>query len=274
MKAQDILTRVNAILALNPDPVVKSELDKLASDLAAQVRMECAAKTGGLNATRTITAMLAYEKKHGCRPALQYQWQDKADRQCVCDGFRAFRLTEHLPLEERPKDAGDGVDLDKVFPANLAGYEALPLPSAGELKAHIALERANFTGKAKDFTPLWQFGEGKPTVNAAYLRDMIAVLPNAAEIFWNPKSIFGPLYAKDDHGDSVLLPVRTTAAMEAYKAQEAAEKCAAAIREDARKDYTAQCEDYKRRIERDPETALTPDEFERLTRWANWQNAA
>lgn len=274
MKTQDILARVNAILALKPDPVVKLELDKLASDLAAQVRMECAAKTGGLNATRTITAMLAYEKKHGCRPALHYQWQDKDGRQCVCDDFRAFRLVEHLPLEERPDDAGNGVDLDKVFPASLAGYEALPLPSAGELKAHIALERANFTGKVKDFTPLWHFGEGKPTVNAAYLRDMIAVLPNAAEIFWNPKSIFSPLYAKDDHGDSVLLPIRTDDAVKVYKAQQESEKHAAAIREDARKDYMAQCESYKRRIEHDPETTLTPDEFERLTRWANWQNAA
>lgn len=274
MKTQDILTRVNAIIALKSDLVVKSELDKLAADLAAQVRMECAAKTGGLSATRTITALLAYEKKHGSRIALQYPWQDKAGRQCICDGFRAFRLTEHLPLEERPKDAGDGIDLDKVFPANLSGYEALPLPSTGELKAHVALERASFTGKAKDFCAVWNFGDGKPTVNAAYLRDMIAVLPNAAEIFWNPKSIFGPLYAKDDHGDAVLLPIRTAAAIEAHKAQEASEKRAAAIREDARKDYMAQCESYKRRIEHDPEATLTPDEFERLTRWANWQNAA
>lgn len=229
MKAQDVLTRVNAILALRPDPVVKSELDKLASDLAAQVRMECAAKTGRLNATRTITTILAHEKKYGNRPALEYQWQDKAGRQCVCDGFRAFRLTERLPLEERPKSAGDGIDLDRFFPVSLDGYEALPLPSAGELKAYITLERANFTGKPKDFLPLWQFGEGKPTVNAAYLRDMIAVLPNAAEIFWDSKSVFSPLYAKDDHGDSLLFPISPDAAMraQAQRAREAAEKRAA-----------------------------------------------
>lgn len=274
MTTQDILARVNAILALKPDPAVKSELDKLAADLAAMVRLECAAKAGGLNATRTVSAMLAYEKKHGNRPALQYQWQDKDGRQCVCDGFRAFRLVEHLPLEERPKDAREPIDLAKVFPASLSGYETLPLPSAGELKAHIALERAAFTGKAKDFFAMWSFGKGKPTVNAVYLRDMIAVLPNAVEIFWNPKSIFSPLYAKDGHGDAVPLPIRTTEAMNAYKAQQEADKRAAGVREDARKEYTARCEDYKRRIERDPETTLTPDEFERLARWADWQHAA
>lgn len=190
------------------------------------------AKTSRLNATRTIVAMLSNEKKNGNRPALEYQWQDKAGRQCVCDGFRVFRLTEHLPLEERPKSAGDGIDLDRFFPANLDGYEALPLPSAGQLKAHITLERANFTGRAKDFLPLWQFGEGKPTVNAAYLLDMIAVLPNAAEIFWDSESVFSPLYAKDDHGDSLLFPVSPDAAMRARQVaeREAAEKRAAAAK--------------------------------------------
>ena len=278
MKTEYILTRINAIIALKPDLAVKHELDLLAADLSAQVRMEYASKTGAMNATRTITAMLTHMKKHDGRPALQYQWTDSNGRQCVCDGFRAFRLLEPLPLEERPKEAGSGIDLGKIFPENLAGYEALRLPTLSDVKAHIALERARYTGKRTGFNPLWSFGERMPTISAEYLRDLLIVLGNAAEIFWNPKTPHGPLYAKSKKGDALVMPVmHNVSAADAVKASQerrAAEQRSATIREDARKDYEAQCEDYRRRIERDPNAALTPDEFERLTRYADWENAA
>lgn len=209
MKTETILSRVYAIMELckEDNPVINHELSNLANDLSEQVRMEYAASRGQSNAQRVIVSLLNAMKKDGYRPALEYAWVDNQGRQCVCDGYRAFRLTAHLPLEERPDDVGDPVNLNKVFP-NLTSYATMPLPSAKEVKAFIALERAKYGRLYKERTAVWDFGEYKPAVNAHYLLDLMNVLPDATEIYYNPASIVAPLYAKGERGEALLLPVR------------------------------------------------------------------
>ena len=268
MKTEAILTRVNGILAMSDEPTpIRSELAKLADELADQVRMEYAASCGIGNAARTIRAMLNAEKKHGCRRSLQYAWIDSQGRQCVCDGYRAFRLTEPLPLEERPADAGDPINLDKVMPNILCDHAAMPLPDVKEVKAFIAVERAANGRKA---TPLWDFGEGKPAVSAQYLVDLMAVLPDAQEIYYStaPDGMLSPLYAKSERGDAVLLPIRTphkAAQSEALK--QAAQKAAKEAAERA-KYYAELVAGYRESVERDPEYAVTPATFALLAKYA------
>jgi len=235
MKTQEILTRINAAMAIIAKDeqyavpgTVYGELSFLARDLEAQIRMECAAQKGSTDATRTITKMLNYAKKHDYRESLHYAWSDSQGRQCVADGYRAFRFKEPLPLEPRPENAGEAFDLEKVMPDG-KGYASTPLPSAKEIRAHIEIERAKYTGKRGGFVALWDFGEGKPVVNAHYLLDLVQVFPDAAEIFYGVgEKLLSPLYVKCDAGDAILLPVRASRVVAevaaARKAKEDAEQ--------------------------------------------------
>lgn len=208
MKTQDILARVNGALAqCTPENVpfsLNHELKQLAADLEAQVRREIAASKGVGSAARIITAML--KASENCRPALAYPWIDAEGRQCVCDGFEAYRLRDHFPLVERPDDAGTPIDLTNVFPASTAGWKTLRMPSAKELKEFIAIERAKFTGRAKDFNAVWSFGEHEPSVNAKYLLNAATIFPEAETILWN--TLVSPLMIVSERGDGLLPPVR------------------------------------------------------------------
>ncbi|MDY4009922.1 MAG: hypothetical protein SOY94_13870 [Candidatus Limiplasma sp.] len=271
MKTEIILARVNEVLALNDDFVTaRCKLESLSADLAEQVRTEYAASRGEANAAKTISALLKAVRKDCGKTALHYAWIDGKGRQCVCDGYRAFRLNEALPLEERPADAGDPINLDKVVPDIRKGYAAVALPSAKEVKAFIALERA---AKGRKVSPVWDFGKDKPAVNAAYLVDLLNVLPDAMEIYYGGP--FAPLYAKSERGDAVLLPVRSEAKnaeyaeyAEAQRARQQAAKDAA----DRAKFHADVLGDmlraYGENVERNPEYALTPDDFANMVKYA------
>lgn len=273
MKTEIILARVNEVLALNDDDLstARCKLEALSADLAEQVRAEYAASRGEANAARTISALLKANKKDSGRTALHYAWIDGKGRQCVCDGFRAFRLNEALPLEERPADAGEPLNLDKVVPDIRRGYAAAALPGAKEVKAFIALERA---AKGLKVSPVWDFGKGKPAVNAAYLLDLLNVLPDAAEIYCGGP--FSPMYAKSERGDAVLLPVRAEAKNAEYaeyaEAQRARQQAAkdAADRDKFRADVLGNMlEKYNERVQNDPQYALTPDDFANMVQYVS-----
>ena len=241
MCTQEILTRVNEAIRLvanNLSP--RFVLGELAIELEAQMRREIANSRGVGNALRTVVAMLkSQEKAH--RTALAYPWVDEQGRQCVCDGFHAFRLRNHLPLPERPENAGSGIDLDRIWPTDTTGYKALSMPSAKELRAFIATERAK-TGRGRKIELVWSFGPNEPSVNAQYLLDAATVFPNAEKILWN--TLVTPLVLTCDDGDFLLLPIRTDktqnppATEEERKAVEAVQKRAETIRK-AHEDYNA-----------------------------------
>ena len=272
MKTEIILARVNEVLALNDDFVtVRCKLESLSADLAEQVRTEYAASRGEANAAKTISALLKAVRKDCGKTALHYAWIDGKGRQCVCDGYRAFRLHEALPLEERPADAGDPINLDKVVPDIRKGYAAAALPGAKEVKAFIALERA---AKGRKVSPVWDFGKDKPAVNAAYLVDLLNVLPDATEIYYGGP--FAPLYAKSERGDAVLLPVRSEAKNAEYaeyaEAQRARQQAAkdAADRAKFHADVLGNMlEKYNERVQNDPEYALTPDDFANMVQYVS-----
>ncbi len=206
MTTEEILTRVNEALATcrngsTPFP----ELSRLSEALEDQLRHEIAAQRGTGSAERTIAAMLKAEQD--TRPALAYPWIDSEGRQCMCNGYLAYRLKNHLPLPERPESVGKGVDLDRIFPASLAGWKSLPMPSAHELKAFIATERAKLNrAERKSFEPQWSFGPNAPSVNAKYMLDLVTVFPNADTLFWN--TVVSPLVVTCDGSDAMIMPLR------------------------------------------------------------------
>ncbi|MCE5343275.1 MAG: hypothetical protein LLF96_06780, partial [Eubacteriales bacterium] len=178
MTTQDQLTRINALLN-NPgiDALGKNELEKFAQELTAQLRREIATSTHKVKPTETITRMLkTVIQNRNSNRATQGAWLDENGRQCTCDGFRAFRLKEALPLPVLAPDVKP-LEISKIFePALQESTVSLPLPSKDELKTFIALDRAS-NGRKK--APLYDFGDGLPAVNALYLLDLLNVLPDA-----------------------------------------------------------------------------------------------
>ena len=217
MNTRDILARVNEIAELAykgdaPLPVGRA-ISALRDDLESSLRLEMAASKGTLNATKTVNAMLAEMRKSG-REALSYAWIDEQGRQCACDGYRAYRLTEHLPLEPRPDNAAEPLDLDKIMPDIACGmYAAVSLPSVSDLRAYIAVERAKIAHIPAKRRPAiyYDLGDGSPVVNAQYLLDMLAVFPDAAVIFCNVSSTGrrAPLVIRSERGDGLLMPCST-----------------------------------------------------------------
>lgn len=207
MNTESILTHVNDILRMEGEASRHAALRVLSDDLAAQLRREIAAENKQGSALKVITGLLRTVRKTNARTTLHYAWKDEKGRQCVCDGYRAYRLTEPLPLEARPADAGEPINLSAIVPdVAKGGYRAVPLPAARDVRTLIALERA---AKGRKAAPLWEFGPGLPAVNAAYLLELMTVLPDAATIYCG--TAFSPLYASDAHGDALLLPVKPAA---------------------------------------------------------------
>jgi hypothetical protein len=222
MTTQETLTRINALMA-NPgiDALGKNELDKLAQELTAQLRREVAVSSHKVKPTEAITRML--KNVSGCNnPALKGAWMEDG-RQCTCDGFRAFRLKDALPLPELSPEVRP-LELNRLFDPAIHDYAVqLPLPSVKELKTFIALERAKADKKN---AMAYDFGDGLPAVNACYLLDLLTVLPDAtAFISSEPNGIISPIYAVGSAGDALLLPLccqSKTAIVKARKERSAA----------------------------------------------------
>lgn len=145
--------------------------------------------------------------KKGCRKDLQGTWVDGEGRQCMCTGYHAARLTNHLEGLPCVPSEVDPLNLDNIITGPKA--QELPLPSVAELKAHIAQEKAENPDKykGKRAAPvLYDFGDSKPIVNAQYLLDLLQLLPECAATWdGNPKSII--MFNSQD-GDGCLCPVR------------------------------------------------------------------
>ncbi len=116
MTTESILTRVNDILRMEGEASRHAALRVLSDDLAAQLRRETAAENKQGSALKVITGLLRTVRKTNARTTLHYAWKDEKGRQCVCDGYRAYRLTEPLPLEARPADAGEPINLSAIVP--------------------------------------------------------------------------------------------------------------------------------------------------------------
>lgn len=220
MTTEKILSRVFAIRAMvDADTTAAAALDDLAADLTDDIR-RAAEKSGRGNAAKIIRDVL---KRNGDDKKLKYPWTDSQGRQCVCDGFVAFRLQEALPLPERPADAPKPIDLDKIFHADVTRadyFDSLPLPAAADVRALIAADTARLatfkagkTRKAEEVTGnyfRWDFGRGRPVVNAKYLLDVLAVFPDAERIYFRRghDGLVQPMQIITAYGDGILMPIR------------------------------------------------------------------
>ena len=129
-------------------------------------------------------------------------------KQCVCDGFRAIRLNTPIDLPAAPVPCT--IDFDRIFDdARHNAATPLETPTLGELKSYIKIikaeNKAKYGKNANRQCILWDFGEGRPIVNAVYLLDILTAFPDAAITCG---TVTDPLYFSHADGEAILLPVR------------------------------------------------------------------
>lgn len=144
------------------------------------------------------------------RKGLKGVWTDKQGRQCMCSNALAVRLVKHLEGFETV----EGMDLDKVFPSDTMIECELPLPTPGELK----MNKKKLTSGGSKGKCGYDFGDGLPMVDAAFLKDIMDILPDAKAYATNnpwrgeKRVETSGIIFRSEAGDALLLPVRKMSA--------------------------------------------------------------
>ena len=203
---------------LNYDYVVKNQdaFKKLSyGDTAAALEIYAMAKDelGKAKGGSAYNAVKRMVKRGAVHKAENFKgvWEDAAGRQCACDGYMAVRMKKHLDgFETVP-----GMDLEKVFPNDSMIECELPLPTPGELK----INKRKLTGSGYYHGECgYDFGDGLPMVNAAYLKDIMDILPGAKAYATNnpwrgdKRVESSAIIFRSEAGDGILLPIRKRAA--------------------------------------------------------------
>lgn len=156
-------------------------------------------KKGGkptkLTAAKHITTNATRDTFHGI-------WTDDLGRTCMCDGYRAARITDafaSIPV------VAAWPELPRVFADPVNYSRPLELPTITAVKKSAAQQKA---AEGRNCRPVWDFGEGLPLVSADYLLDMLALMPGCTAYIADSKVDVSPIYFKAENGDGILLPVR------------------------------------------------------------------
>lgn len=198
-------------LKRDPDGCTRSSLTPIRGlgvlmQLQRDALHEMQRKDGRGNQLAGAKSLLKVAKKAG-RVDLQGVWVDGEGRQCMCTGYHAARLLQ--PLEGLPcvPSEVDPLKLDNIITGPKA--QELPLPSVADLKAHIVQEKAENPDKykGKRAAPvLYDFGDGKPLVNAQYLLDLLQLLPECTATWDESPNCIIMFNAQE--GDGCLCPIR------------------------------------------------------------------
>lgn len=157
--------------------------------------------------TETLAALKRiYNSLPASRPAMDGFFRS-GDMWALCDGFRFVRLHDKPgSIPEAPGAAGGNppIDLEKYAQEALVGAEDVDLPTAGQIKAVIAAEKAKHGSKKNR----WDKWEALPGwyCDPQFLLDLVQALPGAKAV--KAPGAKKPLYLRSENGDGYLLPVR------------------------------------------------------------------
>lgn len=182
-------------------------IEAMKEEAAAEIRRDEAKNGGKLNRTKAAERVIKNANSYqAARECFHGAWTDAAGRQCICDGFQAYRLREPLPLEKIPENETP-LDLNRIFTKN--DGEPLALPDVGELRAYIKTEKAKQKAqKNKSCVVLWDFGEDLPAVNAEYLLSALEILPECTATASKQYPEIRAIYFESEAGDGVICPVK------------------------------------------------------------------
>jgi hypothetical protein len=177
----------------------------LCAALRDEMRREANKANGKANIEKAMRAIIKNAPEH------QRQLQGafvRDGKQYACDGHRAIRPNAPIDLPAPPVPCT--MDFNRLF-ADARHNATTPLntPTIGELKTYIKIKKAENKAKYGKYANrqriLWDFGEGRPTVNAVYLLDILTAFPDATITY---STLTAPLYFSHADGEAILLPVR------------------------------------------------------------------
>lgn len=148
------------------------------------------------------------------RPNEQGFWIDEEGKQCVCDGYRGFRLNSPMELTAAPELSADGsrFNLAQIIAPLRKNTLRLTLPSVTEVRAKIKTDRAEWAAKrhrkGETFSPYYDFGPGLPRVNPNYLIDFLQLFPDGEAFTSEQKPYITPIYFRSADGEGILCPIR------------------------------------------------------------------
>lgn len=176
------------------DAIIKNACEMLIDGLA-----QMDSKTTARGTVAAVKRICTSAAKMG-RANLAGIWE-KDGKYFVCDGFRALRLNEDITaLEHVAAETAPRVE-DLMNRAEVEKTAVLELPTAAEIKAHIAA-----AGGAKNARQNPLYIGGLVAVNPVYLLDMLQALPGC--VAYVTKNNVSPVYFVADNGDGILCPVR------------------------------------------------------------------
>lgn len=142
-------------------------------------------------------------------------YDEKMQKYYILDGYRMFRFSDDMP--SLPRMPGT-FEHDKVIP-DCSHSKQLPAPSMSELKSFIATNNLRRNGRNKNFAYTPQNWPAWIAINVFYLLDVLQVMGDNVK-FYEPEKAWTPIYFTDGKSygfnDGIVLPVRTSAAVEAW----------------------------------------------------------
>lgn len=167
--------------------------------LAREAKEEIVSKGGKKDALAACKAILKAASGNP-RECLHGAWTDKEGWQVVCDGYRAVRMKDHLDV----LPSAEGTDaIDRLWDRVRENSVEMKLPTIGEVKALIASEKSAGNKKI-----VYDFGEGKPAVDAKYLLDMLKLGFDETAMISYGSPMTSPIYMRGEGVEALLLPVR------------------------------------------------------------------
>lgn len=171
--------------------------------LTERLRMESAKSVGAAGKVKILDKI----GNNPNRAAIDGAWLDEAGRQCVTDGYRAFRFYSPLPLRELDTGKALPVELSRAYGDTLrftgSDYLEIPLSLVDSQKFRAELKKLKALNKAAK--PAVKIGEAY--FNASYFMDMLSVFP-AATLYVAKEKPYDVAFACCPEGDALLLPIR------------------------------------------------------------------
>lgn len=146
------------------------------------------------------------------KPTLHYPQILDDSRQCIMDQFHAvvFAPGNVLPIDPMPDDVRAKCDLfpiDSTLNRARTNNAKLALPCIADLKAYIKAKK-NDIRLTTHGAIIYDFGDNLPAVNAAYLLDMLQLMPDAIAFVDTRKPLINAVYFSDGTNEGALLPMR------------------------------------------------------------------
>ena len=197
------------LLEKNPDNYYSAlSLSRLLEKVNAEITASDAKSTGRTSTLAAVKRILKTAASGNC-DGLKFP-EIVNGFQYFCDGYRLIALPDPLPgFPARPENVSpvEYAKLDRE-PENPV---MLTLPTLDSLKTWIKRKTAEHkaAGRRDKLKLEYHFGTGLPTVNAAYLVDMLEALPDASAVFEEGYPLRG-IYFTADNGHGILMPIRST----------------------------------------------------------------